>query len=179
MGQNCLIGDASMSAKTLTIQSLTAENFAPYGEVISCKEHDFFYINDQYTERYHALAEAETDAKVGISIFRNIKATQLPFDVSMLERHPLGSQAFIGMNGQSFVIVVAPNWDDKKPDLNQIQAFMTDGSQGVNYRAGTWHHPLLTLEAPSDFVVIDRIGTGANCDVYAFPETIRIELSAK
>ena len=73
------------------------------------------------------------------------------------------------------MIVVAPGLDHERPDLNQIQAFITDGSQGVNYRAGTWHHPLLTLEAPSDFVVVDRIGTGPNCDVYSFPEKIRID----
>ena len=93
----------------------------------------------------------------------------------MLERHPLGSQAFIPMQGQQFLIVVAPNLDQETPNLNQVQAFLTDGSQGVNYRAGTWHHPLLTFEAPSDFVVIDRIGTTPNCDVYTFLESIVIE----
>jgi ureidoglycolate lyase len=56
----------------------------------------------------------------------------------------------------------------------RIQVFISDGSQGINYRAGTWHHPLLTLEAPSEFVVVDRIGSGSNCDVHPFPENIQI-----
>ena len=93
----------------------------------------------------------------------------------MLERHPNGSQAFIPMQGQKFLIVVAPSLDTDSPDLSQLCAFISDGSQGVNYRAGTWHHPLLTLEAPSDFAVVDRIGTGHNCDVYQFPETFKIK----
>lgn len=164
-----------MSMQTIKIQPLTAESFLPYGEVIACERNDFFHINDQQTERYHALAVAETDAKVGLSIFRNIQTTAIPFAIEMLERHPVGSQAFIPMQGQKFLIVVAPNLDHEKPDLGQIQAFISNGTQSVNYRAGTWHHPLLTFEAPSDFVVIDRIGTGPNCDVYTFPEKIFIE----
>lgn len=162
---------------TIQIQLLTSENFARFGEVISCQGNDYFHINDAHTERYHALVMTEImgDAKAGISIFRNIKSTQIPFEISMLERHPNGSQAFIPMQGQKFLIVVAPSLDTDTPDLSQLCAFITDGTQGVNYRAGTWHHPLLTLEAPSDFTVVDRIGTGHNCDVYQFPETFKIE----
>lgn len=162
---------------TIQIQLLTSENFARFGEVISCQGNDYFHINDAHTERYHALVMTEImgDAKAGISIFRNIKSTQIPFEISMLERHPNGSQAFIPMRGQKFLIVVAPSLDTDTPDLSQLCAFITDGTQGVNYRAGTWHHPLLTLEAPSDFAVVDRIGTGHNCDVYQFPETFKIE----
>ncbi|MCO8067805.1 ureidoglycolate lyase [Acinetobacter schindleri] len=162
---------------TIQIQLLTSENFARFGEVISCQGNDYFHINDAHTERYHALVMAEImgDAKAGISIFRNIKSTQIPFEISMLERHPNGSQAFIPMQGQKFLIVVAPSLDTDTPDLSQLCAFITDGTQGINYRAGTWHHPLLTLEAPSDFAVVDRIGTGHNCDVYQFPETFKIE----
>ena len=162
---------------TIQIQLLTSEKFARFGEVISCQGNDYFHINDAHTERYHALVMTEIigDAKAGISIFRNIKSTQIPFEISMLERHPNGSQAFIPMQGQKFLIVVAPSLDTDTPDLSQLCAFITDGTQGINYRAGTWHHPLLTLEAPSDFAVVDRIGTGHNCDVYQFPETFKIE----
>ncbi len=159
----------------IQIQPLTKENFAEFGEVIQCKDHDFFHINNAHTERYHALVQTEAkDAVVGISIFRNIKSTQIPFDICMLERHPIGSQSFIPMHGQKFLIIVAPSLDEQKPDINSICAFISDGFQGVNYRSGTWHHPLLTLEAPSDFVVVDRIGTGNNCDVFQFSQPINI-----
>ncbi|TCB77232.1 ureidoglycolate lyase [Acinetobacter sp. ANC 4173] len=152
----------------IQIQPLTAENFKLFGDVLMTKGNDFFYINEQYTERYHDLAEIQSDAKVGMSIFKNIKASQFPIEISMLERHPLGSQAFVAMHGQKFVIVVAESLDKDMPDLNKIKAFITDGNQGVNYHAGTWHHPLITLEAPSEFIVVDRIGVSQNCDVYQF-----------
>lgn len=161
----------------ITLQALTKENFAEFGEVIACQDNDFFHINAAHTERYHALVTTEIvgDAKAGISIFRNIKATTLPLEIQMLERHPYGSQAFIPMQGQKFLIVVAPSLDADTPDLEQIHAFISDGSQGVNYRAGTWHHPLLTFEAPSDFAVIDRLGGGQNCDVYTFASSRYIQ----
>lgn len=161
---------------TIQIQALTLDNFAPFGEVISCQGHDYFHINHAQTERYHALAMTEIlgEAQAGISIFRNIQSTQIPFQVAMLERHPQGSQAFIPMQGQAFLVVVAPGLNADEPDISQLQAFISNGSQGVNYRAGTWHHPLLTLEAPSDFAVIDRIGSGPNCDVYEFNSPIQI-----
>lgn len=155
---------------TITLQPLTSENFAPFGDVIACQGNDYFHINDAHTERYHALVTTEIigDAKAGISIFRNIQSTNIPFKISMLERHPHGSQAFIPMQGQKFLVVVAPNLNADQPDISNLQAFITNGSQGVNYRAGTWHHPLLTLESPSDFAVVDRIGSGPNCDVFQF-----------
>lgn len=162
--------------QTIQLQPLSIENFAPFGEVICIDGQDFFHINDAHTERYHALATTEIigEAHAGISIFRNIKQTEIPFSVSMLERHPNGSQAFIPMQGQAFLIVVAPALDDHTPDISKLCAFISDGTQGVNYRAGTWHHPLLTLEAPSNFAVVDRIGTGHNCDVYQFNDVINI-----
>lgn len=165
-----------MSITHIQIQPLTIEAFAPFGEVICCENHAFFHINNAHTERYHALVEtqAQGEARVGISIFRNIKTTTLPLDISMLERHPKGSQAFIPMQGQKFLIVVASDLNPSEPDVTQIHAFLSNGMQGVNYRQGTWHHPLLTLESPSDFAVIDRIGQDANCDVFQFKNTVSI-----
>ena len=159
----------------IQIQALTTENFKAFGDVVSSAGSDFFYINDRHTERYHALTEVQSDTKVGISIFKNIKASQFPIKISMLERHPLGSQAFIGMHGQKFVVIVAENLDQDQPNLETIKAFITDGTQGVNYHAGTWHHPLITLEAPSEFIVIDRIGEGHNCDVYQLEKALNVE----
>lgn len=135
-----------------------------------------FVGQNSLIERYHALVqtEIESDARTGIRIFRNIKVTTLPFEISMLERHPLGLQQFIPMQGQKFLVVVAPSLNADEPDLSQLKAFMTDGSKGVNYRAGTCHHPLVTLEAPSDFAGVDRIGSEHNCDVFEFQNAIQI-----
>lgn len=73
----------------------------------------------------------------------------------MMERHPLGSQAFIPLDDRPYLVVVAPAGD---LDESKIRAFVTRGWQGVNYAKGVWHHPLLALGKVSDYIVVDRGG---------------------
>ncbi len=158
-----------MNNTMLYLQPLTQQAFAAFGDVIECQDRAFFPINQGLTERYHALSIAEasgTDAEVAISIFRNLSSAVLPFSINMLERHPYGSQSFIPLNRQKFIIVVALPLDDIRVDENKIYAFISNGLQGVTYRQGVWHHPLISLDSPSDFLVVDRIGQEQNCDVY-------------
>lgn len=177
-----------MSDREIQLQPLTHAAFAPFGEVIEAVGQPSYLINDGQTERFHALSMATalpavsdvngqqgsvpSSVAVGMSIFRNQVALCLPFAIHMLERHPLGSQAFMPLAGQQFVIVVAKALNESQPDEAEIYAFISNGRQGVNYHAGTWHHPLLTLEAPSDFLVVDRIGNGHNCDVHALGKPV-------
>ncbi|GAB3242826.1 ureidoglycolate lyase [Chitinimonas naiadis] len=148
----------------LTVQALTAEAFKPFGDVIEAAEAvRHFPINGGNTERYHDLArlDAGQDGRVIVSLFRG-QPRSLPFTVAMMERHPLGSQAFYPLSGRAYLVVVALPGDP--PTANTVQAFLATGQQGVNYAAGVWHHPLLALDAVSDFLVLDRAGTGPNCD---------------
>ena len=80
----------------------------------------------------------------------------------MVERHPLGSQAFIPMQNEPWLIVVCDTGN--KPEPINLRAFLATGKQGVNYRPGVWHHPLLVLKPDQDFLVVDRGGPGENCD---------------
>ncbi|MCC2596341.1 ureidoglycolate lyase [Pusillimonas sp. MFBS29] len=154
-----------MSQHYLPVVPLTREAFMPYGDVIEASSQvKHFTINDGNTERYHDLAHIDPghDGKAIVSIFRGLPRT-LPFQVSMMERHPRGSQAFMPLSGQPYLVVVAP--EGEPPALEQLRVFFCQGTQGVNYRTGVWHHPLLALNAVSDFLVIDRSGPGENCDV--------------
>ena len=155
--------------KNIQIQPLTQDTFSAFGDVIEKENHDFFSINQGLTQRYHALSVAQITGDhvaVGMSIFHNLCATQIPFKIEMLERHPHGSQSFIPLQQQKFIIIVALPLDQKQPNEQQIYAFLSNGKQGVTYHQGVWHHPLITLEAESDFLVVDRIGGGQNCDVH-------------
>ncbi|TRX73331.1 ureidoglycolate lyase [Pseudomonas mangiferae] len=156
--------------RTLTLEPLTKAAFAPFGEVLETDGSDFFMINNGSTRRYHRLASVETsdpDDRAILSIFR-ADALAMPLTVRMLERHPLGSQAFMPLLGRPFLIVVAPVGERPAPD--RVRAFLSDGRQGVNYRRGVWHHPVLALEGPDDFLVVDRTGAGNNCDEHFFTE---------
>ena len=156
-------------------EPLTAEAFAPYGDVIETENRDFFMINNGSTQRYHRLADVETaeDGNAIISIFR-AQALEMPLRIKMMERHPLGSQAFIPLKAQPFLILVAVKGDELKAD--QIRAFISDGQQGVNYHRGVWHHPVLTCAAEDDFLIVDRAGEGNNCDEFYFDEDEQIVL---
>ncbi|MGP0172896.1 ureidoglycolate lyase [Pseudomonas sp. NCHU5208] len=147
----------------LRIEALTREAFAPFGEVIETAGAKAFPINAGTTTRYHDLAQVELAGEAPrplVNIFEG-KAWHAPITIAMLERHPLGSQAFYPVDGSRMLIVVAPPGE---LDESQIRAFISAPDQGVNYARGTWHHPLLCLEYPGRFLVVDRGGAGNNCD---------------
>ncbi|HTD05549.1 ureidoglycolate lyase [Undibacterium sp.] len=150
----------------LTIHPLTRDSFAPFGEVVMLDGARHYPINQGTTERYHALATADTAADGGhaiISLFRG-QPRALPLEITLMERHPLGSQAFIPVtqsDEDQYLVVVAPAGEFR---LDQLRAFLGRGFQGVNYAKGVWHHPLIALHKVSDFLVVDRIGQGHNCD---------------
>lgn len=87
--------------RTLKIEPLTKEAFAPFGDVIETAGSDYFMINNGSTRRYHKLATVETaqpEDNAIISIF-SAEKLEMPLRIRMLERHPLGSQAFIPLLG--------------------------------------------------------------------------------
>lgn len=150
--------------RVLHAKPLTKVAFAPFGDVIEVNDsNQHFPINQGYTTRHHQLTqiEANGDGAQGIiSIFRSTPL-ELPITIAMMERHPLGSQAFIPMSQQPYLVVVAPKGE---LDLSKIEVFFAQSHQGVNYHTGTWHHFCLALNEVSDFLVVDRQGTSNNCD---------------
>ncbi|MET3717825.1 ureidoglycolate lyase [Pseudomonas sp. PvP001] len=154
--------------RTLPIEPLTKAAFAPFGDVIETEGSAHFLINNGSTQRFDRLADVqlgtEQDQAV-ISIFR-ARTLPMPLTVRMLERHPLGSQAFIPLLGNAFLIVVAPAGD--VPRSEDVHAFISDGRQGINYHKGVWHHPVLALHDQDDFLIVDRKGPGNNCDEFFF-----------
>ncbi len=158
----------------LTPQPLTAAAFAPFGEVIATDAATrHFPINGGTTERYHDLAKLQPgpQGRLILSIFRG-QPRALPATLTLMERHPLGSQAFVPLSGRPYLIVVAR--PGTAPQAEDLHCFVARADQGINYAPGVWHHPLLALQAPSDFLVIDRAGPGGNCDECALTATVSI-----
>jgi ureidoglycolate lyase len=77
------------------------------------------------------------------------------------------------LDRRPYLVVVAPAGADGSPGAPE--AFLATGRQGVNYAAGTWHHPLISLEAECDFLVVDRDGPGENLEEHAFEDGWVIE----
>jgi len=140
---------------------LTAAAFAPFGDVVETGA-DPVMINNGTTERHHDLAKVDLlgqGAHPLINIFRGQPFTP-PVEITMMERHPLGSQAFMPVGDRPYLVVVAP---DENGAPGDPVAFLAR-KQGVNYRANVWHHPLISLETVSDFLVVDRGGEGVNLE---------------
>ena len=144
-----------MSQRTLKPKKLTAEGFAPHGDVIAADPARARAINYGATTRFHDLAGIDVgDGRAIVSIFRSTPPAY-PFTLTVMEKHPLASQAFMPLSGRPYLVVVAPVG---KFNPNAIEAFAAEPSQGVNYRRGVWHHYNLALGAVSDFLVVDREG---------------------
>jgi ureidoglycolate lyase len=151
----------------LDIQPLTKAAFAPFGDVIAADPSTMRYINGGTTERFHALASVEAageGARVIINLFRG-QPRAFPYEVGMMERHPFGSQSFSPVSGRPFLVVVS---EDENGRPGRPQVFLARGDQGVNYRRNVWHHPLMSLDKPSSFIVIDRDGPGNNLEEFFF-----------
>lgn len=160
--------------KPLPVTPITAVDFAPFGTVLDKESAELRMINGGTTERFHALAMADTGMQGGetiVSLFRG-QPRAFPYEVAMMERHPLGSQAFFPLSGRPWVAVVALD-DGGKPGLPQ--AFLVPGDIGVQYERNVWHHPLIAVGAVCDFLVIDREGPGNNLEEVDYPASYLLE----
>ena len=155
---------------------ITPERFAPYGDVIAANPGHKEAMNAARFERFDDLAAIEFDAAGGahaaISIARSQTPTALPYRFDLMERHPLGSQAFIPLSPFVFVVVVAP--PGELPEETDLRAFVTNGQQGVNYHRGVWHMPLIAFDAGQDFLVVDRAGGEGNYEEHILGEPVTL-----
>lgn len=157
----------------LKAQALSAEAFAPFGDVIEAAGEPSKVINQGRCGRFHDLATLDFDGgRAGISLFRS-QIAAFPVAVDMVERHPEGSQAFIPMSQAGFLVVVAA---DNGGVPGVPRAFLTAPGQAINFHRGTWHGVLTPLSEPGLFAVVDRIGTGANLEEHWFDTPYSVEL---
>ncbi len=151
---------------------LSAEDFAPFGEVLEAVGDPDKVINQGLCGRHHDKAVLDfADGRAGISVF-DATPRSLPYTLEMVERHPVGSQAFLPMHQNPYLVIVAQDADGAP---GRPLAFLAAPGQGVNYHRGTWHGVLTPLHAPGLFAVVDRIGDGANLEEVWFDAPFIVE----
>ncbi|WP_122072828.1 ureidoglycolate lyase [Pseudophaeobacter sp. EL27] len=156
----------------IQIQLISAEAFAPFGDLLEVSGRPDKMINQGLCGRYHDRAQmAFFEGRAGLSLF-NAEPRDLPMPLAMMERHPEGSQAFIPMSEHGFLVIVAPD-EGGKPGVPR--AFETQPGQAVNFHRGTWHGVLTPLQAPGLFAVVDRIGAGDNLQEHWFETPFVVE----
>ena len=152
---------------SISIEPLTEDAFCDFGDVLDTLGEPDALINQGNCGRWHDLARLDfTGGRSGISLFQAVPRA-LPLALDMVERHPLGSQAFIPMSDAPFLVIVAKAEADGP---GRPRAFRTTGFQAINLHRGTWHGVLTPLAAPGRFAVVDRIGQGENLEEHWFRE---------
>ncbi len=160
--------------KSIKVQPLTTAAFKFYGDVLEAVGAADKVINQGRCRRFHDLAMLDfADGQAGISIFKS-ETYMLPIKLELVERHLEGSQAFIPMSQNPFLVVVA---DDQNGTPTNPQAFLTTAGQAINLHRGVWHGVLTPLNEPGLFAVVDRIGAGANLEEHHFETPYLIEIS--
>lgn len=159
--------------KTLKPELLSAKAFQPYGDVIETAGAEPISINSGNCSRYSDIVSLDIDSsgKTGISLF-DAKPYSIPLQLNYVERHPLGSQAFIPMTNDQYLVVVA---DDDNGIAQEPKVFITSGTQGVNYARNVWHGVLTPIIKQSLFTVVDYIGDGDNLEECVFDTPYLIE----
>ena len=150
-----------MTEKVFKPVKISKENFAKYGDLISTNNVKPIDINNGYAKRFDDLANINTSKNQGktiVSIFTALKRN-FPMKIDMMEKHPLGSQAFIPMKETTFLAFVAPQ--NNKPEIEKIESFIISPGIGINYKPGIWHFPLISTEN-MNFLIVDRQGPGNN-----------------
>jgi ureidoglycolate lyase len=158
----------------LEIHPLTSQAFAPYGDVLEVDPDRMRLINGGFTERYHALSSPQVIGEplpIIFSIFRS-PPRPFPYEVTMMERHPFASQSFTPLSGRPFLVAVS---DDLNGVPGKPSVFLVGPHQGVNYFPNVWHHPLMPLQATSDFLVVDRENPKDNYEEFFFGEPYLLE----
>lgn len=146
----------------ITAKPLTAEGFAPYGDVLDVSGEPDKIINQSFCGRYHDRAKMDfgPDGRAGINLFK-AKPRELPYVLDLMERHPDGSQAFLPMSMDPFLIIAAR---DEGGIPGVPEAFVSAPGQGINFHRNVWHGVLTPLHEPGLFAVVDRIGETPNLE---------------
>lgn len=148
---------APSQVTVVRIEPLTAEAFASFGEVLGPTEGiDGRLVNLETAMRFdHAarLENARTAALPNLAFFHCTPVT-LPFRITLLERHPHSTQAFLPLSVERWLVCVAPEAADGMPDIRGLRAFLAGPGIGVNFRRGLWHHPILALGQPARLAML-------------------------
>ncbi|OED35206.1 hypothetical protein AB833_30875 [Chromatiales bacterium (ex Bugula neritina AB1)] len=167
---------SDQSPEKLVPELLSKEGFSAYGDVIELSGKEPVVINSGNCFRYSDLAALDIcdSGGAGISLFDATAYTN-PLNLTYVERHPLGSQAFLPTSNDPYLVIVA---DDNNNEAMRPKVFITSGYQGVNYRRNTWHGVLTPIVKQSLFVVVDYIGDGNNLEEFVFSKPYTVDFSS-
>jgi len=170
MTPNDQIKDGSMPLSSLPVIPVTQAGFAPFGWLVETGASGRA-ANNGTARRHDIHAHAAADVRPGSSFVTSIfeaKAQQPTATIAMLERHVNSIQLIMPLDGAGHIVVVSQAAPDGAPDLSTLAAFSFSASQGMIYRRGLWHHPIMAVGADARFLVQSwQNGSAADCEILA------------
>lgn len=157
--------------RDIPLEPLTKRAFSQFGEVVELENAVAVEINQGFAARFNRLASIDVGAEQGevnVSLFI-ARPRPVPVEVTLMERHPLGSQLFFPLQDRSWIVVTCRD----PSDASGYRAFQASGRQGVNYARNIWHSPLLAHGSEARFLCVDRFGPGSNLEEHALEPSRR------
>jgi ureidoglycolate lyase len=157
--------------------------YAPYGEVVSPRHDQSTRPANLGTAIRHLDVAALRDLRPGsarphLSIYCCAPPPGAP-TVRLLERHAHSTQLFVPLgDGARYLAVVARGAE--RPDLATLRIFEVTGCTGITYHPGTWHHPLIVLDRPTDFLcLVWEDGTAGDCEEVAIAPALEVGVTPR
>jgi ureidoglycolate hydrolase len=160
-----------MSASPIQIlcaEPLTAAGFSAFGTVLEAGDRTGRLVNQGRARRLEGIRTfSHQPAMKPVVDLYQVDRSYLPFKVSCFERHPLSDQIFTPMECAHYLVIVAPDGTNRQPDLSRVSAFVAQSTQGVCYRRGTWHAPMIALDAPALMTMLMwELGDSRDCEEF-------------
>ena len=119
----------SISTKQLFAQWVTPELFRSYGQVISAS----------FDGKSFDAQDAKLDLQNGIPRFYIMRLQKKGRKFGKITRHVECTQCLGSLDGQDWLMAVAPPGDRDKPSLEDIVAFRIPGNCFIKLDMGAWH----------------------------------------
>jgi ureidoglycolate lyase len=164
------IEQGSPSLRSLRAIPVTKATFEPFGWLVETGDAGRAANNGtarRHDIHAHAAAEVQPGSRLVTSIFEAKRQQPVPA-ITMLERHVNSVQLIMPLDGACHLVIVSQAGADGLPDLSTLAAFVFTASQGMVYRKGLWHHPIMAIGADARFLVQSwQNGTEADCEIIA------------
>lgn len=136
----------SEQLRKIKVKSLDNRYFEPYGTLIEvpARVPD---ISDNSLDYWGGLADISIERpQVSFLVVK-----KRDFLLDRIERHVRITEVFIPMEGVSVFPIAPPR--DEVP-LNEVEAFILDGSKGIVFKKGVWHWVPFPVTERATFAVI-------------------------
>ena len=158
----------------ITAEPLTEQAFEPFGQVFSAPR-EGGRIADVVR-----LQNLRGDAAVPGLSTSLVKPSSTPFRVDLTERHVYSSQTFIPLVASRYLLIVAPRSGRSRPRASEFRSFIAQAHQSIHYNPGTWHHPMVAIDAPASFAVLMwRAGTEEDEEFVDLQTPFQVRLPAR